>query len=891
MRDPGQSAMIRNLATAALASLIFGGVVGTGVGFNHFRNTEAAIIADLERDALLAADTVELLIRNLRLAVTTVAANIDPDDISNSAEVFWPTVQGEWLDFRTMLVIDSNGIIVADLRRDGAAVGMDVAFRGYFSEVMSGRSPLYFVGSPIVSTFDGRWVLPVSAPIRDADQIIRGVVTASVQADYFNPVDWQTLGQKTNVHLIGLDTGEVFALQPEDLLIEPDETIDLDMLTGISVENTHTLGRIPVAGQTAFLSGTNYASLGVIASRRTDDIHNEAVTEGSIVGALTGALAAFLMIIFLRGRVVLQRVRADAARLEVLQERQRLATSSGGVGIWDLEIKTGKLVWDSMMHRHYGTDEDSFDGTNEDWAKRVHPDDLDRVLQTFKASVKSGKDFIEEFRIRTPQGEERTLRSHASIGKGPNGRSEHLIGVNYDVTHEISREKALKAAVAQIEKDASHDALTGIGNRRGFYNHVDTLGKNNDPDTPIAILLLDIDHYKLINDVMGHTGGDHLLQVLASKMTALVGSDGYVARIGGDEFAMILSGPEIEDRAIEMSDRILELCREPVPFKDKMIRYSVSVGLAIGPVSAAHRLLEDADIALYDAKNAGRNQFQIFTAEMRQRSLEKKTLVDELVVAIELGQIGIRLQPQICTRTGKLAGAEALMRWRHPVRGELTPPDFLHIASEVGLMNDLDSVVLGKAIEAADALARQGVVLPSLSLNISVDRLVSPSLMEEIAALPQYGGEVIFELLEVTDFSCTNKDILDRIKALRDLGIKFAVDDFGSGHASLTTLLELNPDYVKIDKRLVIEGTVDGKGPSPFLITIAELCKRLKISIIAEGVETPQAVDMMVGLGADFLQGYFYAHPLTTDEFVAWTRSDAVTRGPYLPHPLKTVGA
>ncbi|MDG3041769.1 bifunctional diguanylate cyclase/phosphodiesterase [Roseicyclus marinus] len=883
--------MIRNLATAALASLIFGGIVGTGVGFNHSRTTEAAIIADLERDTLLAADTVELLIRNLRLAVTTVASNIDPDDISGSAEVFWPTVQGEWLDFRTVLVIDPTGVIVADLRRDGAAVGTNVAFRGYFSEVMSGRSPLYFVGSPIVSTFDGQWVLPVSAPIRDADQIVRGVVTASVQAEYFNPVDWQTLGAETNVHLIGMDTGEVFALQPEDLLIEPNETIDRDMLAGISVENDHTLGRIPVAGQTAFLSGTNYASLGVIASRRTDDIHNEAVTEGRVVGALTAAIAAFLMIIFLRGRVVLQWVRADAARLRVLQERQRLATSSGGIGVWDLEISTGKLVWDSLMHQHYGTDPETFGDSSENWAQLVHPDDLDRVLDRFKDSVRTGKDFIEEFRIRTPNGEERTLRSHASIGKGPNGRSEHMIGVNYDVTREISRENALKSALAQIEKDASHDALTGIGNRRGFYNHVDALGKSNDPDMPIAILLLDIDHYKLINDVMGHTGGDHLLQVLAAKMTALVGPDGYVARIGGDEFALILSGPEIADHALEMSDRILELCREPVPFKDKTIRYSVSIGLAIGPVSSAHRLLEDADIALYDAKNAGRNQFQVFTAEMRLRSQEKKTLADELNVAIEQGQIGIRLQPQICTRTGKLAGAEVLMRWWHPVRGEMTPPEFLHIATDVGLMNDLDTVVLGKAMEAADALARQGIVLPSLSLNISIDRLISPGLMDDVVALPKHGGELIFELLEVTDFSCTNKEILDRIKALRDLGIKFAVDDFGSGHASLTTLLELNPDYVKIDKRLVIEGTADGKGPSAFLITISELCSRLKIAIIAEGVETPQAVDMMVGLGADFLQGYFYAHPLTTDEFVAWTRSDAVTRGPYLPRALRTAGA
>lgn len=868
--------MVNDLGKALLLSLMLGGMLGIAVGVRDIAQNKAAIISDLNRDALLAVDTLELLARNLRLAVTTVAANIDPDNMADSAVALWPRLRQEWIDFRTVLIIDMSGMITADLGRGGAAVGTDVSFRDYFRQIVTDPSNIYFVGAPIISQFDGQWVLPVSAPILDSDMVTRGVVTASVDYSHFDPSQWQTLGARTNVHLLAMETGGVFDLDLDNALLGPNATLDSAIVERMTQGPDDLPYSLPIPGQTAFVVQTSHEGLGVIVSRPTDEIETEAMKAGTFVGSLTGVLSALVMFVFLRGRVVLRRVRADARQLRMLQERQRLATGAGGIGIWDLDISSGTVVWDALMHKCYGTDPSTFNGTFEEWRERLHPDDVTKTVAAFQKSVQAGTDFNARFRILTPQGEERTLQSAASITLGPDGRSKHMIGVNLDITREIASEKALTDALERIEYDATHDALTSIGNRRGFFYHVDALGARYRADVPIAILLLDIDQYKMVNDVVGHTGGDHLLKVVATLLESAIGADGYVARIGGDEFAMILCGADLENRAQATSERILELCREPVPYKNTTIRYTASIGTAIGNLSSAHRLLEDADIALYEAKHSGRNQWQIYCPEMRAASQEKKHLADDLTVAIQRGEIGIRLQPQVCARSETLSGAEVLMRWWHPRRGELSPGEFLPVATELGLLTDLDRIMMQQAIQAADTLARQGIVLPSLSMNVSLERLTHPGIVADVANLPDYPGELIFELLEVTDFSCSHKDVFDRITELRELGVKFAVDDFGSGHASLTTLLTLHPDYVKIDKRLVIEGTTGTTGPSPFLVTISELCQRLKIATIAEGVETRETVDIMVGLGADILQGFFFAKPLTVEEFVSW----AQMRGP-----------
>ncbi|MDG3040519.1 bifunctional diguanylate cyclase/phosphodiesterase [Roseicyclus marinus] len=858
--------MMNSLRAAAFLSLVVGSISGLAVGIYQFQRIFAANVAEVRRDALLAVDTVELLVQNMRLAATTVAANIDPDDLAGSAEVFWQSVKQEWPSLRTMLVIDPSGVIVADLGRDGAAVGTDVSFRDYFLEVISGREAVYYVDAPIISTFDDRWVLPVSAPVLDENLGVQGVVTASVAESYFDPTGWQSLGQGSQVYLVSMETGGVAALQPDMPLLPSGESADAAVLEAMRGSG----GRLAIPGQTAFGSVTSFGSLGVIVSRPSMAIRHLAIRSGAISGLLVAAAAAFLAIAILRGKMVLDRVRRDAARLTELQQHQRLATAAGGVGIWVVDVRKGTVVWDDLMFQQFGVDRANFGGTLQDVSAWLHPDDVEAVMSKFEAALKTGTDFENQYRIVTPAGEERMMRSRATITIGQDGKPERAIGVNVDVTQEVSNERSLRTALERIEWDASHDQLTGVGNRRGFAKHVEELARSQVAEAEMAVVLLDIDQFKLINDVYGHVGGDHLLSAVAANIRSILLPEDFLGRLGGDEFVVILYGPQIRERAIELSDRILEVSRQSVFFGDKVIRYTSSVGISVGPLSAANRILEDADIALYEAKTAGRNQAQIFNKEMRLRTENKKRLADDLSVAVENGQIGIRLQPQICAHTGALAGVEALVRWWHPVRGELSPIEFLPLASEIGVMADIDAVVMAEALKAATSLADRGIVFPRLSLNVSLERLIAPSLVSDVEAISSFDGRIIFELLEVTDFSVANSDVFDRINRLRDLGVQFAVDDFGSGHASLTTLLALEPDYVKIDKRLVIEGIRDGQKPSPYLTTIIELCQRMKISIVAEGVETQESANALTMLGVEFLQGYHFGHPLTLDEFYAW---------------------
>jgi len=283
--------------------------------------------------------------------------------------------------------------------------------------------------------------------------------------------------------------------------------------------------------------------------------------------------------------------------------------------------------------------------------------------------------------------------------------------------------------------------------------------------------------------------------------------------------------------------------------------------------------LEDADIALYQAKNEGRNRLQVFTHTLREHAEEKKHLSDDLADALKSDQIGVRLQPQVCSRTGRILGAEALVRWWHPERGELGPAQFLPLAEEMGLLNTLDGLVLRKAVEASVALAKAGARLPGVSVNVSFERLIHPDFLDDVDSLPEHPCPITFELLETIDFDTVAEDILARIEALRTRGIRVAIDDFGSGRASITTLLKVRPDRVKIDKQLVINDMTHDGTPSPLLQAIADMCQRLDIPMTAEGVETAYSASMMARLGCDMLQGYHYAKPLTTIAFAEWAKT------------------
>ena len=863
----------RPLLRAAQVSLLAGGLFGAAVGLLQANETWSEEVSELRRDTLLSLDTVDLLLQSIRLAANTVATGIDPDDLAGSAEALWPLVERDWLKFRTVLVVDPSGIVVADQRDGAPTIGLDVSDRAYFQQVMAGNATPYFLSEPIASRIDGNWALPVSVPVLDADGTLHGVVVVGVGRDFFDPGQWQALGPDAKVFMAAVGSGSVVALNDRAEAADVRATIEASLSDEAVLQAGSVIAPLAIPGQIAFMSTSTSGRLEVVVSRSRASIGGQAIRAGVLAGGLAAIVVSLITLFGLQGRETIKHVRRDAERLRLLEERQRLAADAAKIGVWDFDVTNGVLTWDPIMHNLHGTTPEQFSGTFADWQACVHPDDLAEVEEHFRQSLKTGEDFNQRFRIVTPAGQERVIAGRAGIELGTNGKARRVVGVNYEITKEIKREKALEAARDQIEYEAFHDPLTHVGNRRGVSYHLKTIRTQYARDVPVALLMIDLDRFKYINDVFGHAGGDHLLRVVAGILTSIASSQDYVARLGGDEFAIILSGADAEFRATAMGERILEACRTPTLYQRQKIHFSTSIGLCVGAAAKAEALLEDADIALYQAKNEGRNRLQVFTHTLREHAEEKKHLSDDLADALKSDQIGVRLQPQVCSRTGRILGAEALVRWWHPKRGELGPAQFLPLAEEMGLLNTLDGLVLRKAVEASVALAKAGARLPSVSVNVSFERLIHPDFLDDVDSLPEHPCPITFELLETIDFDTVAENILARIEALRTRGISIAIDDFGSGRASITTLLKVRPDRVKIDKQLVINGMTHDGTPSPLLQAIADMCQRLDIPMTAEGVETADSASMMARLGCDMLQGYHYAKPLTTNAFAEWAKT------------------
>lgn len=456
-----------------------------------------------------------------------------------------------------------------------------------------------------------------------------------------------------------------------------------------------------------------------------------------------------------------------------------------------------------------------------------------------------------------------------------------------DVTENIRREaalhektEALSRTLEELEHASMTDALTELGNRRGLDLAIDKL-LAADPAAQAAFLHIDLDRFKPINDVFGHGAGDFLLQVVADILRTSIRARDYVARVGGDEFAILLRGEadgDILREAKSVAQRVIEACNRPVNWQDNRLHFGTSIGIATGEIGTLQTLMTDADIALYKAKDSGRNRFAIFTPRLRKAVEQKKRLADELLVGLSRGEIKAYFQPQVDASSFAPVGAEALVRWEHPERGVLSPAEFLPVIEDLGLSAEVDHLVFEDALRAAQATARAGVLIDKMSVNVSYGRLASLADLEPLYALRPWPCRLSFELLEAIDFDEEPSVLGWTLDGLRDLGIGIEIDDFGSGRASLTTLLNVRPDRIKIDRQIVSEAMADGvDGAAGAMVrAIGELARGLGIAMTAEGVETRDQARTMREMGCDVLQGFYFGKPMPESTLVAWLleRSD-----------------
>ena len=431
----------------------------------------------------------------------------------------------------------------------------------------------------------------------------------------------------------------------------------------------------------------------------------------------------------------------------------------------------------------------------------------------------------------------------------------------------------INTAKQMAEYHSLHDPLTNLANRRFLDNKMKELDERN---KWIAILHIDIDHFKQINDTKGHDAGDFILMHVADSLKDLVRGNDFVARVGGDEFVVVADltdNNEPKTQTVKLAERIINALSKPVDYQGEPCRLSVSVGAAIKLAEALDlkTLFVNADTALYQAKHAGRNRFDIYDETLKNDVLQRKSLGDELIIAVERQQIIPFYQLQFETQTLAVSGMEALARWEHPSKGLVSPFEFLPIAQELGLLGEIDRLIMNKAVEDLAALDAAGLHVPRVAVNISAQRLNEKNFLDDVKSLNLPVERITFELLESVFLDNADDQIRWTIDGIRELGIHLEIDDFGSGHASVLGLLDVKPRRFKIDRQ-VIRDIHESASTRSLVRSIIGIGKSLDMGVLAEGIETAAHVVEIQKTDCDHLQGYALAKPMAVENLYEFLR-------------------
>ncbi|MEM9030593.1 MAG: EAL domain-containing protein [Pseudomonadota bacterium] len=446
------------------------------------------------------------------------------------------------------------------------------------------------------------------------------------------------------------------------------------------------------------------------------------------------------------------------------------------------------------------------------------------------------------------------------------------------------RKKQLQGLRQSAEYEAYHDGLTGLANRRSVEPEIARRSEMaTEPQLDIAVINIGLDRFKGINDTLGHAAGDYILAHVAKVLRHVAGPNDFLARTGGDEF-VIVRGTDGGRSALDaLAAQLIERISQPISYHGELCHIGASVGIdtccrrdiASGFDPAC--LLANAGIALYRAKELGRGRVEFFYQDLRVQIQRSKALSDEISLAVYREEFFPVYQTQVDARSGKLAGVEALARWQHPIKGELSPGVFLPTAECLGVVSKIDHIILNKALDDFAKWESMGLHVPQISVNVSSDRLRDADFIASLDKLDLPEGRLAFEILETVFTDNADDDLLQTLSRLKSKGIDIEVDDFGTGHASLIGLLSLGPTRLKIDREFV-KPLPDSKPHVSLLKSIIEIASSLNIGVTAEGVETAAQRDALIALGSDRLQGFFFSRPITSEELIAKLKSEMLVR-------------
>ena len=615
-----------------------------------------------------------------------------------------------------------------------------------------------------------------------------------------------------------------------------------------------------------------------------------AVQLALIVGGIM-VLVPMVMIV----RLILERqnhireLKAREVDLERVTRRLGLALATSRVGVWEMDIVTRELVWDDRMNQIYGLPADGGSRRYADWRNAIHPQDRRVAEQEFSEGIRGGH-YQSTFRTLHPDG---TVCHVRSIGAVYTDRDSNpkILGVNWDVTKDVllnedlrrakalteAHNRELEAARSRIEHNSLHDSLTGLPNRRYLDETLKRHAQQGyDGCGSMALLHIDLDRFKQINDTLGHAAGDAMLVHASAVLRANCGDADFVARVGGDEFVVLCPAGPDDQHIAALAERIVEQMRQPVSYEGHECRFGVSIGIAVGRVLPvdAKQLLINADIALYRAKRRGRNRYEFFSDALQAEVVNTKRMADEILKGLERNEFIAWFQPQFDAGTLDLVGVEALVRWQHPTEGIKPPASFMPVAEELNVVAAIDSLVLEQTLAALHRWENMGINVPRASVNVSLRRLSEEGLIDSLRRLDIAPGRIAFELVESIYLDEGDGVVAWTIDQLKELGIDIEIDDFGTGYASIVSLQKLRPDRLKIDRQLV-DPILTDPAQRRLLASIIDIGKAMDIEVVAEGVETLAHASILTDLGVDILQGYAFARPLSPEQFETFLSTQA----------------
>ena len=577
-------------------------------------------------------------------------------------------------------------------------------------------------------------------------------------------------------------------------------------------------------------------------------------------------------------------LRANRAFLDLAQSQARLANAQriAQLGHWEWNVATDHVQRSDEIYRIVGRTPEQLSAAPKAFLDIVHPDDRPIVEDALYAALYRQQPFNVDFRIVRPDGGIRIVHEQGEVHYDGDRKPAHMQGTTQDITER-------KRAEEQIRQLALYDSLTGLPNRHLFKEQLGhALARAGRTGEVLAVLSLDLDRFKRINDTLGHEVGDLLLKEAASRLTKTLRQSDYVtrndlnevnyviARQGGDEFTVLLGGLNQAPDTAKVARRILEALSQPFDLDGNEIVASASVGIAVYPLDGndADSLLKNASAAMYYSKQQGTNNYQYYNSGMNTAALEKLSLESKLRKALEKEEFVLHYQPKIDLAKGTISGIEALIRWNDPETGLVPPMQFISLLEETGMILEAGRWAIRKALEDYREWHKQGLQPPRIAVNVSPIQLRQKDFVDVVrnAIKGSMAGSHGLDL-EITE-SLIMEDIegnIEKLRAIRDMGVNIAIDDFGTGYSSLAYLAKLPLQSLKIDRSFII--TMLNEPDSMTLVsTMISLAHSIRLKVVAEGVDSEEQSKLLKLLRCDEIQGYLVSKPLPANDLAAMLR-------------------